>query len=837
MLRRASLLLLSATLALAAAPSPLPADDASADLKSAEVKVRLDAVKRIAEGSEPNAEDLLVEALGDRDGEVVEAACVGLAKKATEKKSLRPLTELAMNGTMRRVRLAAAAALGSRLPEESTRLVQGALSHKDDVIAAAAAEALAEIRHESAKERLRAALSAKSAYVRREAAQALGAMRDSALARDLEGALKDPDLLARAGVIEGLARIGEPRVISSLLGELQDPKSPDLMERRAISAIRRILWTIRGTEEANSAYRKVVDAYRNEKGGLASARLARLLGSLARAAPPDQGKVPPAGTPTGPSEPAPAPAPTAADPPAEPAAPPPARNAPALLEGEGPVGDPAEAVRALIDTGMSHADPVARRAAAWALGRIGGDEALVACRTATGADKDELVRFHALRTIRRWKTARDEDAFQAFVNVLQYDKSWVVREEAAVALGVKGLEGARETLLARVQGDQAWQVACAAAVSIGKTRDPKAVESLVPFLAAKDWKVRGAAAAGIGWANQVESIPPLIPLLADAEPSVARTAWEFLKRLADKDLPMRPKDWEAWWAENGKNFQILDREKEVRDARKYGYALNDRDVYENLDVVVLKSRGDTIENLLGTLNIKHRLTKSASVKKDGLQPFGVFVSNCTGEVVADDHERICWSVHVGAALFGSCWAIEHTIGEEFGVTIRKFRGFAGEVLYQPRAEELPTESEYLNGVFPPLVRPLYELWGAHLIEVLDPERVEVLIDSPETAANFKGGGNLAAWFTAGHGVVMGSSAHFDRQKMSKLQNAWGVEVKTDVQRRAFAVDHFGFSWERVRELDAKGVFAKQAEAEKEVTDLSAFRFLTNFVRRKRIIDL
>ena len=51
------------------------------------------------------------------------------------------------------------------------------------------------------------------------------------------------------------------------------------------------------------------------------------------------------------------------------------------------------------------------------------------------------------------------------------------------------------------------------------------------------------------------------------------------------------------------------------------------------------------------------------------------------------------------------------------------------------------------------------------------------------------------------------------------------------------MDHFGFSWERVRELDAKGVFAKQAEAEKEVTDLSAFRFLTNFVRRKRIIDL
>ncbi len=136
-----------------------------------------------------------------------------------------------------------------------------------------------------------------------------------------------------------------------------------------------------------------------------------------------------------------------------------------------------------------------------------------------------------------------------------------------------------------------------------------------------------------------------------------------------------------------------------------------------------------------------------------------------------------------------------------------------------------------------MTRPLYELWGAYLIEVLDPERLEVLVDSPETAAKFNGCGNLAAWFTAGHGVVMGSSAHFDRQTMSKLQGGWGVTMKTEMDRRAFAVDHFGFAWDRVRELDQKGVFARQSESEKEVSDLSSFRFLTNFVRRKRIIDL
>ena len=363
------------------------------------------------------------------------------------------------------------------------------------------------------------------------------------------------------------------------------------------------------------------------------------------------------------------------------------------------------------------------------------------------------------------------------------------------------------------------------------------MEGLVPLLSAKDWRLRGAAAAGVGWANRVEGIPLLLPLLSDPEVSVARTAWEFLKRLTDKDIPLKRTDWEAWWAEKGKGFEIVDREAEIRDARKYGYALNDRDVYEDLDVVVLKSRGDTIQNLLSVLNIKHRLTQSASVKKDGVQPFGVFVSNCTGEMLDDDHERVQWFVHTGGALFASCWAIDTTIGKEFPATMRRWVGFPGQVLAQAQAEELPTESEYLSGVFPPLVRPIYELWGAYLIEVLDPERLEVLIDSPETGSRFNGCGNLAAWFTAGHGVVLGSSNHFDRQTMSKLQGAWGVSVKNEAERRAFAVDHFGFSWARVRELDQKAVFSRQSESEKEVTDLSAFRFLTNFVRRKRIVDL
>lgn len=813
-------------LALAATGAAGGDDPLEKSLKDPDVKVRLSAVRQIGEGNLPDAEDLLLVAVDDRDGEVVERACEGLARKATEK-SVRPLAELAIQGSMRRVRLAAAAALGARQPDAGARMVMSGLGAgaKEDFVAACAAEALAEIRHGAAKEKLQASLQAnKSPYVRREAAAALGSLRDPALLRDLEAALKDPDLRARAGAVEGIARVGELRAIPLLLSGLQEKNLSDLLERRMISAARRILWARKDDPEAPAAQRKCVDAFRNEtKDGPAAARLARLLGSLFRSLPP--APPPPPGEEPKPGE------SVAVERPARPPL-----EGPLALEGEGPVGDPGPAVEALGTAGLGHVEPVARRASVAALGRIGGPDAMGHLKIACGADTDDLTRFHALRGWRKWRNARDEETFQLLCDRLKYDKSPLVREEAAVGLGVKDVKGAMETLGAALK-DRSWEVAVAAAVSMGKTRDPKAVGLLEPLLQAKDWRLRGAAAAGIGWARRKEGIPILIGALSDAEVSVARTSWEFLKRLVDKDLPPKAQAWADFWAASGEKFEILDREAEIRDAKRYGYALNDRDVYENLDVCVLKSRGDTIQNLLTHLQIKHRLTQSASVKKDGVQPFGVFVSNCTGEMLPDDHERVSWFVHAGGALFASCWAIDTTIGKEFPQTMIRFRGFAGEVLSQAQAEELPTESDYLKGVFPPLVRPIYELWGAYLIEVLDPERLEVLVDSPETGAKFNGCGNLSAWFTAGHGVVMGSSNHFDRQTMTKLQGGWGVSVKTEVERRAFAVDHFGFSWDRIRELDQKGVFARQSDAEKEVVDLSAFRFLTNFVRRKRIVDL
>jgi hypothetical protein len=119
--------------------------------------------------------------------------------------------------------------------------------------------------------------------------------------------------------------------------------------------------------------------------------------------------------------------------------------------------------------------------------------------------------------------------------------------------------------------------------------------------------------------------------------------------------------------------------------------------------------------------------------------------------------------------------------------------------------------------------------GSHLIEVIDPERFEVLIDSPDTATRW-GEGNLAGWFTIGHGLVLDSANHFDLQGMSQAR------LNDEKDRMAFAVDRLGYDYAELRKLRDEGVFLKQPTAVKRTRDLTIFRFITTFVRQKRLAD-
>ena len=67
-------------------------------------------------------------------------------------------------------------------------------------------------------------------------------------------------------------------------------------------------------------------------------------------------------------------------------------------------------------------------------------------------------------------------------------------------------------------------------------------------------------------------------------------------------------------------------------------------------------------------------------------------------------------------------------------------------------------------------------------------------------------------------------------------NSDGVLLGTEEDRMAFAVDHLGYGSDELRALRAEGVFRKQPEAIKRTRDLTIFRFITTFVRQKRLAD-
>ena len=54
-----------------------------------------------------------------------------------------------------------------------------------------------------------------------------------------------------------------------------------------------------------------------------------------------------------------------------------------------------------------------------------------------------------------------------------------------------------------------------------------------------------------------------------------------------------------------------DRRELAEKRKKYGYAVPDNEIYDGLDVVVLQSRGDHIEQLLTELEIEHRMTQAS----------------------------------------------------------------------------------------------------------------------------------------------------------------------------------------------------------------------------------
>jgi len=736
---------------------------------------RLKAIAAIQEQGHPDAEAMLLKALKDKDWEVVHRAVDALGKVGSAD-AFGPLIDMAVKGPTRRVRWAAVDAAMVHSRSDAAEALSRRLKSKTLVYAA---EGLARIGDPVALKGIERLIRdvGKNPTKRIVGLRALGALKDPAFVPALAKFLNDSDIRVRDAAVHALVDIGHPSCIPPLREGLKQRLVPAVMERRLAHGIRTLLLKVEDEKKRTFSAQMLVRSLGMAPTAQGNASFARLLGILGRA--------------------------------------------------DKPVGPVDEYVDALMGTGCAHSSKDVRAAAVFALARIGQDRAYEKVMPLAKTDSEHRVRFHAMRAAVK---LRGEKALPLVLDRLRYDDNKSVREEAATICARIGKADAVPTLIKALQ-DKDWEVSVCAAVSLGKLRAEPAVEPLAElYRESKDWRLRGGAIAGLGRIKHVGAVPVLLEALRDRSPAVVATSLEYLRKIAGKKGDANARRWREWWGKHEKNFTFRDIKEESKQAKKYGYALARRGVYEGLDIIVLATRkgGDNIQFLLTDYEIEHRIVRAASLIKLGLHPTALFVANCPGEIVSSDIEVLQWYVRTGGYLFASCWALTHTIHAAFPEVVDKLP-LKGQVIGTVFAQECPVKSPYIAGVFDDFTSPLYELMGSHLIRVLDPERFEVLIDSPH-AASIWGDGNLAGWFTVGHGTILDSANHFDLQGMGSAKD------KSEKGLMAFCVDHLGYDYAALRKLQAEGVFRTKTRAEKATRDQSTFRFITTFVRQKRIAD-
>ncbi len=749
-------------------------------IKSKVVADRLAAVEALRQSPDPLHEKLLLGALADRDREVVERAAMALSDRGSDA-AVAQLVRVCTDGSILRLRRAAARTLGKISPVKATEELTKLTSGKH---AARALEALAFVARESADSSTAAAiqraLRAKDRDQRLGAGRAICALPAGLADETLAELLKGSDAELAALALDAVSANPKSHFLPVLWNALRAPSVPDVLGRRLIAAGAACIATLERAGDSAQAAQQLqafveLGAFIDRDAQARAMGLYTALDSVA--------------------------------------------SADSVL---------ARAARPLLIAGLSAGQENVRKAAIQGSLRRAIPEARPLVLALAVKDTEASVRLLSLREATRAFGAADPEVLALLIDRLSGDADASVREEAAVSLGATDLAGAAGPLT-RALGDPSWTVATCAAVSLGKTRDVAALESLQGLLSHADWRLRASAVVGMTWLATQDCVPHLMRALGDGDPSVRRTAHVFLEQQLKAKLGEDRVAWEAWWKANSARARLVDPVAAKERRERYGYASQTAAVFEDMDVVVLESRGDHIQNLLGQLKIAHRLTQASKLAEAALHPGAIYVSNCTGEIEAKDVERIDWYVRAGGVLFGSCWSLTETIQRVHPGILRKLET-NGDVLDNVVAFAVDPSSPYLKGAFGADAEPLYHLEGSHLIEVLEPELCEVLIDSPQALERW-GGGNLAATFRSGHGVILDSANHFDLQG---LEVALGLRTAED--RMEFAFDHMGMDYETWRRTQNEKYWDSALKASQNIFDFSALNIVTNFVRAKRLLD-
>lgn len=83
--------------------------------------------------------------------------------------------------------------------------------------------------------------------------------------------------------------------------------------------------------------------------------------------------------------------------------------------------------------------------------------------------------------------------------------------------------------------------------TLGRVKDPRAVEALINALRHKDPLMREKAAEALGETKDMKAVEPLIAMLKDEEETIPGIAAESLEKITGKNLGKDHDKWQKWW--------------------------------------------------------------------------------------------------------------------------------------------------------------------------------------------------------------------------------------------------------------------------------------------------
>jgi len=197
--------------------------------------------------------------------------------------------------------------------------------------------------------------------------------------------------------------------------------------------------------------------------------------------------------------------------------------------------------------------------------------------------------------------------------------------------------------------------------------------------------------------------------------------------------------------------------------RAHAQELHHTDRFEKVrqaEVVVVAGSADHMDQVLRKAQMKFVVIQPDEIPQLPLHSQQVLMVNCRGTMSAAARDRVRRFVAAGGFLYTTDHAVHELIEKIFPRTIAWTRQSSNQEIFPMRARGQ-------RGLLRKLGSGAAQQWqlagGGYIFKVLDPKRVEVLMDSQEVAKRYDGNGALGVRFKYQDGYVIHVTGHFYTQ--------------------------------------------------------------------------